>query len=127
MMPLFVQRPAVSFPQAPSGISVRKFFEEQLSSSPVAFIPKNYGCSGDPKKKLGEEAEEKVFKMVGRAGRDIPGIKIVCFHGIRVIAGCPVIIREVDFSLFISYQGRHYIVIKEVKCNVNPESSRAIR
>ena len=45
--------------------------------------------------------------------------------GVRVIAGCPIILREVDFCLFISYQGRHYIVIKEVKCNANPESSRA--
>ena len=26
---------------------------------------------------------------------------------------------------FITYQGRHYIVIKEVKCNANPETSRS--
>mgnify|MGYP003322239561 CR=1 FL=1 len=124
-MSLSVQRPAVSSPEAPSGISVKTFFEEQLSSSPVAFVPKNYEFSGDPKKKLGEEAEKKVFDMVGHAGRDIPGIQIVCFHGVRVIAGSPIILREVDFCLFVTYQGRHYIVIKEVKCNVNPESSRA--
>ena len=82
--------------------------------SPVAFVPKDYELSGDPKKKLGEEAEKKVFDMVGRAGRDIPGVQIVCFHGVRVIAGCPITLREVDFCLFITYQGRHYIVIKEV-------------
>ena len=51
-MPLSVQRPAVSSPQAPSGISVRKFFEEQLSSSLVAFVPKEYEFSEDPTKKL---------------------------------------------------------------------------
>ena len=125
-MSLSVQRPTVSSPEALSGISVRKFFEEQLSApSPVAFVPKNYEFSGDPKKKLGEEAEKKVFDMVRRAGRDIPGIQIVCFHGVRVIAGCPIILREVDFCLFVTYQGRHYIVIKEVKCNAKPESSRA--
>ena len=85
MMPLSVQRPAISSPNAPSGISVRAFFEEKLFSSPVAFVPKNYEFSGDPKKKLGEEAEKKVFDLVGDAGRDIPGIQIVCFHGYRVI------------------------------------------
>ena len=90
----------------------------------MAFVPKNYVSSGDPKKKLGEEAEKKVFDTVECVGRDLPGIQIVCFHGVRVIAGCALILREVDFCLFISYQGRHYIVIKEVKCNANPESSR---
>ena len=109
---------------SPSGISVKTFYEEQLSSSPVAFVPKNYEFSGDPKKKLGEEAEKEVFDVVQQAGRDFLGIQIVCFHGVRVIAGSPIILREVDFCLFITYQGRHYIVIKEVKCNANPESSR---
>ena len=123
-MSLSVQRPAVSSPEAPSGISVRTFFEEQLSSSSVAFVPKNYEFSGDPKKKLGEEAEKKVFDVVGQAGREIPGIQIVCFHGVRVIAGRPIILREVDFCVFITYQGRHYIVIKEVKCNKVAKSSR---
>ena len=123
-MAFFVQRPAVSSPGSPSGISVKAFYEEQLSSSPVAFVPKNYEFSGDPKKKLGEEAEKEVFDVVQQAGRDFLGIQIVCFHGVRVIAGSPIILREVDFCLFITYQGRHYIVIKEVKCNAIPESSR---
>ena len=123
-MSLLVQKPAVSSPEAPPGISVRTFFEEQLALSPVAFVPKNHGFSGDPTKKLGKEAEKKVFDFIQSAGDDIPGIQIVCFHGVRVIAGCPIILREVDFCLFITFQGRHYIVIKEVKCNANPESSR---
>ena len=129
-MPLSVQRPAVSSPYSPSGISVRKFFEEQLSSSPVAFVPKNYEFSDDPKKKLGEEAEKKVFDLVGDAGRDIPGIQIVCFHGSRVIghtdsdiAGCPendpkVILREVDFCLFITYHHQG----GEVQCQSRDQS-----
>ena len=124
-MPFSVQRAAVASPEAPPGISVRNFFEEQLSSTPVAFVPKNYEFSGDPKKKLGEEAEKKVFDVVALAGRDIPGIQIVCFHGVRVVAGSPIILREVDFCLFVTYQGRYYIAIKEVKCNAKPESSRA--
>ena len=114
-MPLSVQRPAVTSPEAPPGISVKAFFEEQLSSGPVAFVPKNYEFSGDPKKKLGEEAEKKVFDVVALAGQDIPGIQILCFHGVRVITGCPIILREVDICLFITYQDRHYIVIMEVK------------
>ena len=71
-MPFSVQRAAVASPEAPPGISVRNFFEEQLSSTPVALVPKNYEFSGDPKKKLGEEAEKKVFDVVALAGRDIP-------------------------------------------------------
>ena len=47
-MPLLVQRPAVSSPEAPPGISVRTFFEEQLALAPVACVPKNHGFSGDP-------------------------------------------------------------------------------
>ena len=71
----------------------------------MAFVPKNYEFSGDPKKRLGEEAEKKVFDLVRQAGCDIPGIQIVCFRGVRVIAGCPIILREEDFCLFITYQG----------------------
>ena len=79
-MSLSVQRPAVSSPKAPPGISVRAFFEKQLSLSPsVAFVPKNYDFSGDPKKKLGEEAEKKVIEWFDKCGRDIPGIQIICF------------------------------------------------
>ena len=62
-MALSVQRPAVSSPGSPSGISVKTFFEEQLSSSPVAFVPKNYEFSGDPTKKLGEGAEKCMNKV----------------------------------------------------------------
>ena len=91
----------------------------------MAFVPNTYELSGDPKKKLGEEAEKKVFDLVGQIGGDIPEIQIICFHGVRLIAGSPIILREVDFCLFITYQGRRYIVIKEVKCNANPESSRS--
>ena len=47
-MPLLVQRPAVSSPEAPPGISVRTFFEKQLALAPVACVPKNHGFSGDP-------------------------------------------------------------------------------
>ena len=54
--------------------------------SPVAFVPKNYELR---KKSEGEKAEKKVFDMVALAGRDIPGIQIICFHGVRVIAGSP--------------------------------------
>ena len=73
-MSLLVQKPAVSSPGAPSGISVGTFFEEQLALAPVAFVPKNYVSSWDPKKKLGEEAEKKVFDTVECVGRDLPGI-----------------------------------------------------
>ena len=88
-MALSVQRPAVSSPQAPPGVSVRRFFEDQHATSCVAFVPKNYEFSGDPNRKLGEEAEKKVYDMIAKCGDDISGIKIVCFHGARVIGGNP--------------------------------------
>ena len=83
-MPLFVQRPAVATPGAPPGATVRAFFEEHLASSSVAHVPRSFEFSGDPDRRLGEEAEKRVLDMVGRAGSDIPGIQIVCFHGVRV-------------------------------------------
>ena len=120
-----VQISAVSSPHDPSAELVRSFFERQLSlTSPVAFVPEEFKFSGDSSRLQGEEAEKRVFDAVRQAGRDIPGIQIICFHGVRVIAGSPIILREVDFCLFITYQGRHYIIIKEVKCNANPKSSR---
>ena len=121
-MSLFVESPAVESPGDPTGILVRDFFEKELLSKGVAFVPKTYEMSGDPRKKLGEEAEKRVFDMVRNAGRDITGIQIVCFHGVRVIAKR--ILREIDFCLFIKYKGRQFIMILEVKCNANPEGSR---
>ena len=29
---------------------------------------------------------------------------IVCFHGVRVVAGSPIKLRQVDFCLFVTYQ-----------------------
>ena len=121
---MLVHRPTVSKPEDEPGISVRAFFEEQLSTSPVAFVPKRYAFSGVEEKTLGEEAEKRVSESIRKAGSEIPGIQIVCFQGVRVVAGCPIKLREVDFCLFISYQSRNYIVVMEVKCCAKPESSR---
>ena len=121
-MPLFVQRPAVATPGAPHGATVRAFFEEHLASSSVAHVPRSFEFSGDPDRRLGEEAEKKVFDAVGQVG--IPGVRIICFNGVRVVGRCPLILRELDFCLFVTYQGRHYVFIMEVKCNAQPESSR---
>ena len=121
-----VQISAVSSPDDPSAILVRSFFERQLSlTSPVAFVPEEFKFSGDSRRLQGEEAKKKVFDAVRQAGRDIPGIQIICFHGRRLISqSAQYKIREVDFCLFIAYQGRHYILLLEVKCNNDPNRSR---
>ena len=120
-----VQRPPVSEPKDRPSISVRAFFEEQLATEPVAFVPQKNDFSGEEGKKLGEEAEKRVSDMIRKAGKDIPGIQIVCFQGVRLVAGCPIKLREVDFCLFVTYQGNHHIIIMEVKCCNEPQKSRS--
>ena len=127
MMALSVFRPAVATPNDSSGLSVMEFFNEKLKTSDVVLVPPNFELSGDPNKVLGEEAEKKVIDSMGKCGRNIPGIKIICFHGVRVIGGSPSIIREVDQCCFITYQGRRYILITEVKCNADIKKSGGTR
>ena len=124
-----VHRPPVSKPEDDPMISVRAFYEEQLATDPVTFVPKKYDFSGVEQRKLGEEAEKKVADMIRKAGNDIPGIKMVCFQGVRVVGACPIKLklklREVDVCLFVTYKGKHYILVMEVKCCAKPESSRS--
>ena len=111
-----VQRPAVASPEAFSGLSVTEYYS-QLCKSSLVLAPPTFESSGDPGKLLGEEAEKKVIDSFGKCVRDIPGLDILCFHGVRVIGGSPSIIREVDQCCFLTYQGRHYVLVLEVKCN----------
>ena len=124
-----VWRPAVATPQASVGVSPKAFFEEQLKQSPVVLVPKTYEFSGDATKQQGELAEKALCDMMEKCGRDIPGIEIISFHGDRVIGGSPpdTIVREVDQCSFIKYQGRHYVIINEVKCNADIKSSGRTR
>ena len=126
-MTVSVHRPAVATPDDSSGLSVVEFFSEKLKSSDVVLVPSTYEPSGNPNKLLGEQAEKKVIESIERCGRDIPGIKIICFHGVRVIGSSPSIIREVDQCCFITYQGRRYILITEVKCNADIKKSGGTR
>ena len=128
-MALSIHRPSVATPDGSSGLSVVEFFTEQLktSKSNVVLAPPSFELSGDPSKKLGEEAEKKVIDAIEKCGRDIPGIQIICFHGVRVIGGSPSLIREVDQICFITYQGRRYVFITEVKCNADIKTSGQTR
>ena len=126
-MALSVHRPVVASPVDSSGISVTKYYQEQLIKSPLVLVPPSFELSGDPNKVLGEQAEKKVIDSIEKCGRDISGIKIICFHGVRVIGGSRSIIREVDQCCFITYQGRRYILITEVKCNADIKKSGGTR
>ena len=110
-----VVRPAVAKPNDSPGLSVIDFFTDKASD--VVLVPPSFEPSGDPTRMLGDEAEKKVIDAIKKCGRDIPGIKIICFHGVRVIGCSPMIIREVDQIFFVTYQGRKYVFITEVKCN----------
>ena len=103
-------------PVGSSGLSVTEYYS-QLCKSSLVLAPPTFESSGDPGKLLGEEAEKKVIDSFGKCVRDIPGLDILCFHGVRVIGGSPSIIREVDQCCFLTYQGRYYVLVMEVKCN----------
>ena len=93
-----IHRPAAITPDSPSGlfVNITGFFTEKLKTSNVVLVLSFFEPSGDPKKKLGEEAEKKVIDSVEKCGRNISGIRIICCHGLRVLGGSPSIIREVD-------------------------------
>ena len=91
-----VWRPAVAQPQASGAISVRDHFDE--IDQPVTVIPRNYELTGDPNKTQGELAEKAVCEKIKKCGEIIPGLKIVTFHGARIIGGNPpdITIKEVE-------------------------------
>ena len=122
-----VNRPATATAVGSSGLSVVDYFEEKFPKNSVIVVPPAFEFSGDPSKKLGEEAEKMVFDSIEKCGRDIPGLKIICFHGVRVIGGIKNIIREVDQCCFLTYQGRHYVLVMEVKCNADIKKSGGTR
>ena len=99
-----INRPATASAVDSSKVSVVDYFNEKLTKSSVVFIPPVFEFSGDPSKKLGEDAEKNVIDSIEKCGRDILGLKIICFHGVRVIGGSPSIIREIDQCCFLSYQ-----------------------
>ena len=110
-------KPAVGKPQDVNGVSVTEHFRDKLVRDKVVLIPHEFTFSGDPRKSLGEQAEKVLFDLVAKCKEDIPGVEIISFHGIRVVGMSPTIIREVDSCSFVTYQGRHYVLITEVKCN----------
>ena len=87
-MALSVHRPATANPGDSLGLSVAEFFTEKLNTSNVVLAPPSFELSGNPEKVLGEEAEKKVIDSIKKCGDDIPGTKIICFHGVRVIGKC---------------------------------------
>ena len=99
-----IRRPANANPNGPYRLPVVDYFTEKLKTTNVALAPEKYELSGNPSKALGEEAERTVIDYVKKC--NIPGIKIICFHGVRVIGGNPSILREVDLCCFVFYQDR---------------------
>ena len=99
-----INRPAIASAVDSSKISVVDYFDEKHTKSSVILIPPAFEFSGEPSRKLGEEAEKNVFDSIEKCGRDIPRLKIICFHGVRVIGGITSIIREVDQCCFLTYQ-----------------------
>ena len=59
-MAMVVHRPALASPTDKNGLFVTEFFTEELKNSNIVLVPPSFEFSGDPRKKLGEEAEKKV-------------------------------------------------------------------
>ena len=104
-MALVVHRPALASPTDKNELCVTEFFTEKLKTSNIVLVPPSFELSGDLRRKLGEEAEKKVVDSIVKCVQDIPGLQILCFHGVRVIGGNPSIIREVDQCCFLTYRG----------------------
>ena len=122
-----VYKPAVGKPQDVNGVSVTEYFRDKLVRDKVVLVPHEFTFGGDPSKPLGEQAEKVLFDLVAKCKEDIPGVEIISFHGVRVVGMSPTIIREVDSCCFVTYQGRHYVLITEVKCNKQSSKSGQAR
>ena len=83
-MALVVHRPALASPADKSGLSVTEFFTEKLKNSNIVLVPPSFELSGDLRREFGEEAEKKVVDSIEKCVQDIPGLQILCFHGVRV-------------------------------------------
>ena len=75
-MALVVQRPALASPTDKNELSVTEFFTEKLKTSNIVLVPPSFEFSGDPNKKLGEEAEKKVVDSLEQCVQDIPGLQV---------------------------------------------------
>ena len=100
---------------------------EKLTSSPVVLVPSTFEYSGDPNMRLGEESEKRVMDAIVKCGHKIPGIKVICFLRPCLIGSNSNSTREVSYCCFITYQHRHYILMAEVKCNIDSRRSNGTR
>ena len=122
-----VLKPAVTSPSELSSISVRQYCKEELEKYPVILVPHYFERSLNASRALGDQAEQEVFDAIKLCGREIPEIRIIGFHGVRLMPASQGIIREVDQCLFITYKDRHYVVVNEVKCHAIIKKSGSAR
>ena len=71
-MAMVVHRPALASPSDKNGLSVTDFFIEKLKTSNIVLVPPSFEFSGDPRRRLGEEAEKKVVDSIVKCVQDIP-------------------------------------------------------
>ena len=126
-MALSVARPATSSLKTKPSVTVTEYFVNQQAKANAVLVPSKYQFSGDPSRLLGEQAEELVVKSLEQCPVGIPGLKLLVFHGLRIIGKRPGILREVDTITFAQYNNLHYILFKEVKCNQFPKRREGTR
>ena len=86
----------------------------------IISVPRTFTLS--PAAKDGEKAEKVLFDILKEAGSNIPGLRMVMFSGLRCTAvgdtGSEekLIIREIDSSVYLEYQGKRYASFFETKC-----------
>ena len=90
--------------------------ELKFNIADVVTVPENF--PHDRVLSMGQQAEKTVFDTIKHS--KIPGEKIVFFNDTRVIGSRndleEDVIREADFQVHVTYDGRMYLFMFEVKC-----------
>ena len=90
--------------------------ELKFNIADVVTVPENF--PHDRVLSMGQQAEKTVFDTIKHS--KIPGAKIVFFNDTRVIGSRNYleedVIREADFQVHVTYDGRMYLFMFEVKC-----------
>ena len=113
---------AVNSPGDGQTTPVLKYFEDMMlkgGTSGWVSVPEEFRFSEASGKKYGELAEQLVHEKLKKSTEDIPGLKIVHFHNVRMTGkiddtSTGNAIREVDNAVFAQYQGRYYCKIIEL-------------
>ena len=102
-----------------------------MSTTNCVSIPETFHWGTDPHRIHGERAEYKVFEAMKKTSLEIPGLKLLFFHDLRVkgqtLNSDKYHLREMDVLAFMEFQTRNYVVLFETKSWENIKTSKNLR